>query len=201
MVTNLLAPATLDREMSNATRTRRSPGRPARLDREQIVAAALQGNLDTLTMRELARRLDVTHGALYRWVDSRETLLGLISEVMIDRIVPTDQPRGSQWRPWLRHVAWGMHDQFLALPGYASHLSRPHRHNPDSFARLRDAVITTFTTAGVTGDLAEQSWYIFATSVVSWLAAQEAPLDLGNAKPRFDLFLDSLLRGLPAREP
>ena len=39
------------------------------------------------------------------------------------------------------------------------------------------------------------------TSVVSWLAAQENPLDLGHSTPRFELFLDTLLRGLPAREP
>ena len=49
--------------------------------------------------------------------------------------------------------------------------------------------------------LAEQSWYIFIGSLVSWLAAQENPLHLGEAAPRFDLFLDVLLRGLPAREP
>ena len=44
------------------------PGRPARLSRELIVAAALRGDLASLTMRELATRLDVSHSALYRWV-------------------------------------------------------------------------------------------------------------------------------------
>jgi hypothetical protein len=32
-------------------------------------------------------------------------------------------------------------------------------------------------------------------------AATEAPLDLGTSQPRSDLFVGSLLRGLPAREP
>jgi hypothetical protein len=50
-------------------------------------------------------------------------------------------------------------------------------------------------------ELAEQSWYIFGTSLVSWLAAQEQTLHTGDGGPRFDLFLDVLLRGLPAREP
>jgi hypothetical protein len=49
--------------------------------------------------------------------------------------------------------------------------------------------------------MAEQSWYVFGTSVVSWLAATESSLHLGAAEPRFDLFLDALLRGLPTREP
>jgi hypothetical protein len=94
-----------------------------------------------------------------------------------------------------------MHDHFLAVPGYASHLARPHRHHAESFERLRAAIVGAFTVAGSEAELAEQSYYVFLTTLVSWLAVQEAPLHLGTAAPRFELFLDSLLRGLPAREP
>lgn len=94
-----------------------------------------------------------------------------------------------------------MHDEFLAVPGYATRTARPHRHNPESFGRLRHGVVRAFEQAGVSPELAEQSWYIFGTSVVSWLAATESPLGLGQAPQCFDLFVDSLLRGLPAREP
>ncbi|MFG2224907.1 TetR/AcrR family transcriptional regulator [Streptomyces sp. NPDC048644] len=187
--------------MADSATTRQRPGRPAQISRERIVDAALSaGNLDTLTMRELAGRLGVTHGALYRWVTNRDRLFDLINEVMVERILPPDGPRGGHWRPWLARVAWAMHDQFLAVPGYATRTSRPHRHSP-SFGRLREEVVTAFTNAGVRPELAEQSWYIFITSVVSWLAVQESPLDLGHDAPRFELFLDTLLRGLPAREP
>jgi AcrR family transcriptional regulator len=187
--------------MSTVIGARAQPGRKPQISREQIVAAALQGNLDTLTMRELAARLGVTHGALYRWVSSSDALFDLISEVMVERILPAAKPNERAWRPRLGRIAWAMHDQFLAVPGYASRVARPHRHNPESFARLRAAVIDAFTAAGVNSELAEQSWYIFGTSVVSWLAATERPLNLGASQPRFDLFLSSLLRGLPAREP
>ncbi|MBB2938566.1 AcrR family transcriptional regulator [Amycolatopsis bartoniae] len=188
--------------MTTSARGHRHPGRPAQISRERIVAAALDGgNLDTLTMRELAARLGVTHGALYRWVPSRDALFDMISEVVVDRILPADEPTGARWRPWLARLAWAMHDEFLAVPGYATRVARPHRHNPGSFGRLREAVIGAFTAAGVGGELAEQSWYIFATSTVSWLAAQESSLNLGHSEPRFELFLDSLLRGLPARAP
>ena len=176
-------------------------GRPAQLSREQIVAAALESNLETVTVRELAARLGVSHGALYRWVPGREELLDLVSEVIVERILPADEPRPSQWRAWLRRLAWAMHDEFLAVPGYASRTARPHRHNPASFARLRAGVVAAFEASGASPEMAEQSWYIFGTSMVSWLAAAESPLELGQAEPRFDLFLDSLLRGLPAREP
>jgi len=184
-----------------SARTSPPPGRKPQLSREQIVAAALRGNLDTLTMRELASRLGVTHGALYRWVSGSDALFDMISEVMVERILPADRPSGSEWRPWLARLAWAMHDVFLGVPGYATRVARPHRHNPESFGNLRAAVIGAFTAADVSPELAEQSWYIFGTSVVSWLAAAEAPLDLGTAQPRFDLFLDALLRGLPAQEP
>lgn len=188
--------------MADAAPTRSRPGRPAQISRERIVDAAISaGNLDTLTMRELAIRLDVTHGALYRWVKNRDELFDLISEVVIDRVLPADGPTGRSWRPWLADVAWAMHDQFLAVPGYATRISRPHQHTAHPFGRIRTAIITAFTHAGVAPPLAEQSWYIFITAVVSWLAAQENPLRLGESAPRFELFLDTLLRGLPAREP
>jgi AcrR family transcriptional regulator len=187
--------------MPTVNGTRSQPGRKPQISQEQIVAAALEGNLDTLTMRELAARLGVTHGALYRWVSSSDALVDMISELMVQRILPAGRPDGTTWRPWLARLAWAMHDEFLAVPGYATRVARPHRHNPESFGRLRAAVIGAFTAADVNPELAEQSWYIFGTSVVSWLAATEAPLGLGTSQPRFELFLDSLLRGLPARAP
>ncbi|MEZ0107473.1 AcrR family transcriptional regulator [Catenulispora sp. EB89] len=176
-------------------------GRPAQLSRDLIVAAALESNLDTLTVRELAARLGVRHGALYRWVPSHQAIADLVSEVIVERVLPADAPRPRQWRQWLRRLAWSMHDEFLAVPGYASRIARPHQHSPAPFARMREQVTAAFAAAGASAEMAEQSWYIFVTSIVSWLATTENSLDLGEAAPRFDLFLDALLRGLPAREP
>jgi AcrR family transcriptional regulator len=189
--------------MADDTATARPrPGRPAQINRELIVDAALSsGNLETLTMRELAGRLGVSHSALYRWVANRDQLFDLVSEVIIERVLPAEGPSDRAWRPWLAQIAWAMHDHFLAVPGYATRISRPHRHTTHSFGRIRDEVVGAFTSSGVDPELAEQSWYIFITTVVSWLAVQENPLELGESAPRFELFLDVLLRGLPAREP
>jgi AcrR family transcriptional regulator len=188
--------------MTDAADVRRPPGRPARISRDRIVEAASSvENLDTLTMRELAARLGVSHGALYRWVKNRDELFDLISEVLTDRILLPEENTRLEWRARLTRIAWAMHDQFLALPGYATHLSRPHTHNAHSIGRLQRAVVTAFIDAGVSAELAEQSWYIFVTSVVGWLAFQENRLDLGPSTPRFALLLDTLLRGLPARQP
>ena len=101
-------------------------------------------SLDTLTMRELAARLGVTHGALYRWVRNRDELIDLISDLLVERVLPEDAPTARTWRAWLARLGWAMHDHFLAVPGYASHLSRPHRHHATSFERLRGAIISVF---------------------------------------------------------
>jgi AcrR family transcriptional regulator len=177
------------------------PGRPARLSRELIVAAALQGDLAILTMRELAARLGVSHSALYRWVADRDELFDLVSDVMVERILPTSDPTPADWRDWLARLAWAMHDEFLAVPGYAAHVAAPHRHNARSFGLLRDRVIAAFRGAGASPEMAVQSWYVFGLAVVQWLGAQQSGHDLGPVAPRFDLFLDALLRGLPTRVP
>lgn len=162
--------------------------------------AALASDLSTLTMRELAGNLGVSHSALYRWVTDREGLFHLISEVMVERIVPESDPTPADWREWLARVAWAMHDEFLSVAGYAAHVAQPHDHNPHSFGRLRDKVIAAFVAAGASSEMAEQSWDVFGLGVVQWLGARQARHQVMDAEPRFDLFLDALLRGLPTRE-
>ncbi|MBB4683773.1 TetR/AcrR family transcriptional regulator [Amycolatopsis jiangsuensis] len=188
--------------MTDEVAERRRPGRPARISRDKIVeAVSLAENVDTLTMRELAARLGVSHGALYRWVRNRDELFDLVSDVVVERILQQADAGDPEYRAWLTRLAWAMHDGFLALPGYATHLSRPHKHNAHSIDRLGGAVNAALRRSGVTAEMAGHSWQIFITCVVGWLAATENLLHLGADAPRFDLFLDTLLRGLPAREP
>ncbi|MEC3993837.1 TetR/AcrR family transcriptional regulator [Actinacidiphila sp. DG2A-62] len=188
--------------MTDEMAGRRRPGRPAQISRDKIVeAVSLAENVDTLTMRELATRLGVSHAALYRWVKNRDELFDLVSEVVVERILARADAGPPECRAWLARLAWAMHDEFLALPGYATHLSRPHEHNAHSVDRLRSAVGAVLRRSGVTDEMTGHSWQIFITCVVGWLATTENSLRLGTDAPRFDLFLDTLLRGLPAREP
>lgn len=162
--------------------------------------AALGCDLRIVTMRDIAERLGVSHSALYRWVGNRDELLDLVSEVLVERILPTAEPTAGTWRQWLSDLAWRMHDQFLAVPGYAARVAMPHSHDPHAFGRLRDRVVSAFKLAGASDDMAEQSWHIFGLGIVQWLGAQQLGHDFGPNAPRFDLFLDVLLRGLPAQE-
>ncbi|MEU7327907.1 TetR/AcrR family transcriptional regulator [Streptomyces parvus] len=177
----------------NSTGGNGRPGRPARLSRERIAEAALQGDVTTLTMRELATRLGVSHSSLYRWVPDRDGVLDLVSGVMVERVLPEDEPDAGTWLDWLTRLAWAMHDEFLAVPGYAAHVARPHRHHPESFGRLRGRAVAAFRAGGADARQAEQNWTVFGHGVVRWLAAAgSAPTE-----PPFGRYLDTLLRGLP----
>ncbi|MFE7136230.1 TetR/AcrR family transcriptional regulator [Streptomyces sp. NPDC057644] len=169
------------------------PGRPPRLSRERIADAALQGGVTTLTMRELATRLGVSHSSLYRWVPDRNGVLDLVSEVVVGRVLPEDEPDAATWRDWLTRLAWAMHDEFLAVPGYAPHVAGPHRHHPASFERLRDRAVAAFRAGGADEQRAERNWAVFGLGVVRWLAAEGSAPE----EPPFGRYLDTLLRGLP----
>ncbi|MFI7344143.1 TetR/AcrR family transcriptional regulator [Streptomyces sp. NPDC050085] len=169
------------------------PGRPPRLSRERIVDAVLEGGVQTLTMRELAARLGVSHSSLYRWVPDRDGVLDLVSEVMVERVLPEGEPGPDDWRDWLARLAWSMREEFLAVPGYAAHVARPHRRHAESFARLRGRAIAAFRAAGADEERAEASWDVFGPGVVRWLAAAGE----GPDEPAFEVYVDTLLRGLP----
>ncbi|MGZ8178632.1 TetR/AcrR family transcriptional regulator [Williamsia sp. SKLECPSW1] len=187
--------------MSGRSATGGAGGRPAKIDREQIVAAALASDdLDELTMRELAGRLEVSHSALYRWVRNRDEVLDLVSPVLVDRALGDAGARGADGREWLTTLASALRQHFLAAPGFVTHLARPHRHHADAYGGLRAEIVSAFGDLGADDAMAEQSYLVYITSLIAWVAAEEHPTDHGGLTPRFDLFVAALLRGLPTRE-
>ncbi|TWE11294.1 TetR family transcriptional regulator [Rudaeicoccus suwonensis] len=182
--------------MATAERRR---GRPPQLSKKQIVAAVSAGhNVDELTMRELASRLGVGHSALYRWVRNRDELFDLLGAEVVDRVLSDAGAVTGDWRADLRRIARAMHVRILAVPGYATHLTRPHPHDAHATDRLRSAVIDLFVAGGIGHEAARRSWYITVTGVIGWLAFQEQPHHLGASAPTFDTYLEVLVRGLPA---
>lgn len=187
-------------------RPTRRPGRPPRLSREQIVAAALEIDLDALTMPAVAARLDVSTQALYYWVDNRDELINLIGDVLVARITPSEQPLEGDWRAWLAELAWGMFHELLAVPGFTGRIFA-RRHGSPAREQLQTCVVETLVAAGLGQQAATDTWDVFGTSVLGWLAAHApgagagAPRDVREAERRFWLLLNTLLRGLPANAP
>ena len=89
----------------------RRPGRPARFDRESVVAAAVElldeQGPQALSIAALAKRLDVTPMALYRVVEDRRDLeSALIAHVFADlaRVQDPDQPWDEAIAAWMHRL-------------------------------------------------------------------------------------------------
>jgi len=170
-------------------------GRPAVLSRDAIVDAALAEGLDTLTMSALARRLGVVPSALYRWVDGREALLGLVSDVIVERVLPAAEA-GGDWREWLAELTDRMRREFLAVPGYASRIAAPHEHHSDAHNRLLTTVHARLETGGLGPDEARETAQLVLTAVVGWLAA-ESHWTSRDGERLYRRFVTALLRAMP----
>jgi TetR/AcrR family tetracycline transcriptional repressor len=103
---------------STGTGSRRRPGRPARIDRESIVRAAVElaaeAGAEQVTMTSVAERLGVAMPALYYHVSSREELLGLVGTSVLQRITVPDL---AEWDEWLLAFARALRARALQDPG------------------------------------------------------------------------------------
>jgi AcrR family transcriptional regulator len=98
----------------SATPTRKNTGRPARLNREQILDAALallrdSGGQD-LSIRQLAQRLETVPGNLYTYFPNKAALLDALAEytlgsldISLDHSLPWDG-QIAQWLHALRNT-------------------------------------------------------------------------------------------------
>jgi len=107
-----------------STAQRRRRGRPPKLSRPAILAAAItlidRDGPEALTMRSLAGALGVEAMSLYRHVDSKEALLDGVAEQLMSEI----EPRGisSDWAE--------------AVRGFASSVRGLAREHPQAFTLL-----------------------------------------------------------------
>ncbi|MDI2130124.1 TetR/AcrR family transcriptional regulator [Yinghuangia seranimata] len=102
------------------TAGQRGRGRPAKIDRERILQAALEVAADgePLSMKAVADRLGVQRPNLYHHVPDREALVAMVSAARIDQVMdeawmPTPD---AGWRAWLTAFAYAARDAMLKLP-------------------------------------------------------------------------------------
>jgi TetR/AcrR family tetracycline transcriptional repressor len=115
--------AMIERTASRVTAppARRRRGRPAKLSRPAIFAAAValidRDGPDGLTMRALAAALGVEAMSLYRHVSGKDDLLNGVAEQLMSEI----EPRGASW------------DWAVAIRGFASSIRGVARTHPEAF--------------------------------------------------------------------
>ncbi|BCI55653.1 TetR family transcriptional regulator [Mycolicibacterium litorale] len=102
--------------MSDTEEPRRTRGRPARISREQIVAAARRASGTTLTMQAVADELGVTRKALHYYVGDRQ---GLLTLVVLDRFEQelhrVQLPDDGDWQAVLRAYAYAFRDGIVQV--------------------------------------------------------------------------------------
>ncbi|MFI6922492.1 TetR/AcrR family transcriptional regulator [Nonomuraea spiralis] len=82
------------------------PTRPAPLDRERIVTAAIaladEGGLEAVSFRKVAARLDAGPMRLYGYITTKEELFDLMVDEVHAEILPTPTDQPADWRQALR---------------------------------------------------------------------------------------------------
>ncbi|WP_433222266.1 TetR/AcrR family transcriptional regulator C-terminal domain-containing protein [Dactylosporangium sp. CS-047395] len=112
-------------EPSPAGEGRRGRGRPPRISRERIVAAARELDPEVLTMRAVAERLGVDRKALNYHVSDRDGLLELVAiDVLQAEMRQVALPAGD-WRAAVRRFARAMRDGMARTGALFDHVKMP----------------------------------------------------------------------------
>jgi len=132
----------------------------ARLDPDAVIEAALaladESGLQSVSLRRVAQRLDVTPMALYRHVGGKEGLLDAMAESMYAKLVLPSP--GPDWWESLADMARSTREVLLARPWAVPLFGRPlagtHGHALDD--ALRDALLSAGFSAAEAGELHDQ---------------------------------------------
>jgi AcrR family transcriptional regulator len=113
-----------------------------KLTRERIVDAAVHhaeaGTLVGLTIRDLARELDVSPMALYRHVRDKDDLLLAVTDVLLTAHPAADD--GSDWMGYLRSIAFSLRAILREQPALTALYGRVPVTTPAAVERLSGAV-------------------------------------------------------------
>ncbi|MQY02054.1 TetR/AcrR family transcriptional regulator C-terminal domain-containing protein [Actinomadura macrotermitis] len=127
--------------------------RPRSLTQSQIAAAALavvdDDGLAALSMRAVAKRLGTSTMALYRYVQDRHELEGLIVELVFAGVDPVP-PAAGTWQERVAEMARRVRAAIGAHPE-AVPLTMIHRHSSPGLLRWSEGVLEILAGAGVTG--------------------------------------------------
>ena len=138
---------------------RRPRGRPARIDRSSILAAAAVHDAEALTMPALADTLGVSTQALYRYFPNKRALLDALCESVLQRIDLPDRER-TGWREWLMAIAVAYRDLGADYP----HLLEA---DPASLraasVRIIDDTLQVMQSHGFTSDETIRAYELMAT--------------------------------------
>ncbi|MDL4770649.1 MULTISPECIES: TetR/AcrR family transcriptional regulator [Thermomonosporaceae] len=128
--------------------------RPRSLTHPQIAAAALdlidREGLAALTMRAVAGRLGVGAMSLYRYVDDRHELEGLVIDLVLGAVDVTPPP-GTSWTGQVEELVGRMRAALGAHPEVVP-LTMTHRQSALGLLRWSESLLGVLTRAGFDGE-------------------------------------------------
>ncbi|MEU5883330.1 TetR/AcrR family transcriptional regulator C-terminal domain-containing protein [Spirillospora sp. NPDC047279] len=124
------------------------------LSQAQLAAAALtvidRDGLAGMSMRAVAKELGMSTMALYRYVEDRRELEGLVVELVLSGVDPAPPDPAAPWRERLETMVLRMRDTLGAHPEVVP-LTAVHRHGSVSLLRWSETVVGILADGGVEG--------------------------------------------------
>jgi len=193
-----------------AARQPRRPGRPRKgadsLDLEKIVTTAWavvdRDGLAALSTRTLAAALNVKSPALYWYVHSKDELLSLMMEQLLQNSLD-DAPPNLPWNDWLKYVAKRQRTLLLSHRdgGMVASLASPtERLRTQIFPRIMNPLLN----AGFNPLQASAAAGALAALVLGWVIYEQRPATrefvetFHTPTEGFELALDNLVTGIAA---
>ena len=159
--------------MTYAAHGQRRRGRLPRISRDRIVEAAYELGIENLTMAAVAERLGVSHQSLYNWVQDRDEVIDLVSDLLIRRLEITVPADPAEWRDSLRSYANGLRRLAEEMRGFAS-AGLGRFRTTEGFVQVNDDVLHVLTGVGFEPALAQRIYDTLNTSLLGWIAREEA---------------------------
>jgi len=182
-----------------ATTKTRKPGRPRTLTRERVlrtaVALADERGLKGLTMRSLAKELDVEAMSLYNHVANKGDLLDGMIELVFSEIEPP--AAGADWKAELRKRAVSTRTALLRHRWAVGEMEGRTSHGPSNL-KVHDAVLGCLRAAGFSTEMtvhamSVQDAYIYGFALQQTDMSSQTPEDFAaEAQRQMVAYADTL---------
>ncbi|MEJ0014305.1 MAG: TetR family transcriptional regulator [Actinomycetota bacterium] len=122
---------------------------------EEIIAASLElltsGGLNELSLRDIAKKLNIKAPALYWYFKSKSELVDHMAEKILSKEFDGSKPRveGESWQDWLAEYMGKLRKAMLAYPDGGRVVAGAHLYPTKTLAQVFENSIVSLTSAGV----------------------------------------------------
>lgn len=127
---------------------------------EEVIAAALEllkaGGLNELSLRDIAKKLDMKAPALYWYFKSKSELVDYMAERILSKEFGGAKPRAldEPWQEWLAHYMSKLRKAMLAYPDGGRVVAGAHLFPTKTLAQIFEDSILSLTSAGIADETA-----------------------------------------------